>query len=348
MATQSAVKQSEKKSKKQKKPEFDQDLASQCERLIGARVASMEYPGGSSRESVRLLLKKGAPVYISSRSRRHRADIERLILKTVSQAGGNVPRLLGSDGKKVLIQEEIPGVRLSQAIHNRSDKTILLYLDNALDSLATIQKAGSEHGLDEKLTTLGDTSEWLIGLLDRPAVLGRFFDIPAPRPELETLESLLAIRHPRFVKWDSRPGNAIATKDKEVYWIDWEHSGTRNRLDDMVWLLADEFIPDRPDIEKILLDKYLPVFADDLSVDQAEQYFYALGVFHLTVRMGLIFKYKEDGSWWSYEKCLARDKVGVTLRNAIRVCHRGERWAAKNPNTLVLSEWFKEIGSNLK
>lgn len=343
METHTASKRSEKKSSKRRKQQFDNELAVKCGRLIGARVASMQYPGGSSRESIRLLLKKGAPVYVSNRSKKHRADIERLVLSTISKAGGNVPKLLGSDGQKILIQEEIPGVRLSQAIHKRSDNAILKYLDNALDSLAKIQKAGSEQDLDNKMTRLGDTREWLVGLLDRPAVLGRFFKIPAPRPKLEALESLLAFRKPRFVKWDSRPGNAIARDDGEVYWIDWEHSGARNRLDDMVWMLADEFIPDRPDIEATLLDKYLPVFADDLSIDRARQYFYALGVFHLTVRMGLIFKYKEDGSWWSYEKCLARDKVGVTLRNAIRVCNRGARWAAKNPETAVLSQWFKDI-----
>ena len=249
--------------------------------------------------------------------------------------------MLGSDGQKMLIQQEIPGVRLSQAIHKRSDNTVLKYLDNALDSLARIQKAGSEHDLDEKSICLGNTPEWLVGLLDRPAVLGRFFEIPAPRPELESLESLLASRKPRFVKWDSRPGNAIAREDGEVFWIDWEHSGARNRLDDMVCLLADEFVPNRPDVEAALLDKYLPVFADDLSVDRARQYFYAFGVFHLTVRLGLIFKYKEDGSWWSYDKCLAGDKAGITLKNALRICKRGANWAAKSQDTLVLSQWFK-------
>jgi hypothetical protein len=338
----------EKKSKKHRAPEFDQELATKCERLIGARVVSMQYPGGSSRESVRLILKKGLPVYVSNRSQKHRADIERAVLRIVSRAGGKVPRLLGSDGKKILIQAEIPGVRLSQAIHKRSDKTIFRYLDNALDSLAKIQKAGSEHGLDEKLTRLGNTSKWLVGLLDRPAVLGRFFEISAPKPELESLEFLLAFRKPRFVKWDSRPGNAIVANGDNVYWIDWEHSGTRNRLDDIVWLLADEFVPDLPNVETALLDKYLPVFADDFSVERARHYFYALGVFHLTVRLGLILKYKEEGSWWSYEKCLARDKAGITLKNALRICKRGERWAAKNPDTLVLSQWFKDIGTKLK
>ena len=347
MATRPNSKRTEQKSRNRRKPTFNNELATKCERLIGARVTDMEFPGGNSRDSVRLLLKKGAPVYVSTRSRKRKADVERVVLKTVSRAGANVPQLLGSDGHKMLIQEEIPGDRLSQVIHKRSDKTVLQYLDNALDSLAKIQQVGSENGLDEKLPRLGDTHEWLVGLLGQPAVLGRFFDIPAPRPELKQLENLLAIRKSRFVKWDSRPGNAIAKSDGQVYWIDWEHSGTRNRLDDMVWLLADEFVPNLPKVEDELLDKFLPAFSDDLSIDQARKYFYAFGVFHLTIRMGLIFKYKKDASWWSYEKCLARDKAGVTLKNAMRLCKRGERWAAINPETLVLSAWFKEMEAKI-
>lgn len=347
MATQSSSKRSEKKSSKKKKTDYDYELAARCEKLIGWRVASMEYPGGSSRDSIKLNLKKGASLYVSTRSRKNKADNERLVLNVLSKAGENVPKLIASDGRKLLIQEDIPGVRLTQAIHKRSDKTIFRYLDNALSSLARIQRVGSDQGFDEKFPKLGDSREWLTGLFERPSVLGRFFEVPAPELELKPLESLLAIRKPRFIKWDSRPGNAIARSDGEVYWIDWEHSGARNRLDDMVWLLADEFVPDRPEVETELLDKYLPVYADDLSLDQTKQYFFALGVFHLVVRMGLILKYKKDGSWWSYEKCLAGDKAGVTLKNALRICARGERWAAQSRETAGLARWFKDIRSKL-
>ena len=338
----------DKKPAKKATPKFDRELATKCERLIGARVASMEYPGGSSRDTVKLILKKGAPVYVSERSKKSKADIERLILNTISMAGENVPKLLGSDGHKLLIQQDIPGVRLTQALHKRGHKTVFEYLDNGLSSLAKIQEAGSKQGLDEKMPKLGNTKIWLQGLLDRPAVMGKFFEIPAPTPDLKALESLLAARKPRFVKWDARPGNAIAKADRSVFWIDWEHSGARNRLDDMVWLLADEFVPNLPEVEDKLLQRHLPFYSDDLTLDKAKQYFYSLGVFHLVVRMGLIFKYKEDGSWWSYEKCLAGDKAGVTKKNVLRICMRGERWAAETQETLVLSQWFKDVGAFIK
>ena len=340
----SPIKKSPQRSKNNK---FDRELATQCEQLIGNRVVSMQYPGGSSRDSVRLVLKHGAPVFVSKRSRKPKADIERLVLKTVYAEGANVPRLIATNGQTLLIQEEITGLRLSQAIHKQSSDIIFSHLDNALESLSVIQKAGSENDLDEKLPTLGDNDDWLQQFLLRPQVLGDFFNIPCPALDLHALQQLLAMRQPRFVKWDSRPGNAIVKNDNQVFWIDWEHSGTRNRLDDVVWLLADEFIPHRPNVEKKLLEKHILNFADDLSADEASEYFFALGTFHLVIRMGLIYKYKKDGSWWSYDKCLAGDKAGVTLKNMLRICKRGKRWAAQSTYTQPLSQWFSKIESQL-
>ena len=347
MPTTTAKKTIKKKSKKANRPNFDHELATECERLIGNRVVSMQYPGGSNRDSVRLVLKHGAPVFVSKRSRKPKADIERLVLKKIHASGANVPRLLGSNGQTLLIQEEISGPRLTQAIHKQSSDVIFQHLDSSLDSLAAIQKAGSENELDEKLPALGETDDWLTQFMQRPTILGNFFNIPAPELNLVSLKQILAIRKPRFVKWDSRPGNAIVKNDNQVFWIDWEHSGTRNRLDDMVWLLGDEFIPHRPNVEKELLGKYIPEFADDLTNEQAREYFYTLGVFHLVIRMGLIYKYKKDGGWWSYDKCLAGDKAGVTLKNMFRICKRGKRWASQTKDTAVLSNWFDKIESQL-
>ena len=347
MQTNPVKSRSKKPEQKSKNRKLDRELATECERLIGNRVVSMQYPGGSSRDSIRLVLKHGAPVFVSKRSRKPKADIERQVLKSVYAKGANVPRLIASNGQTLLIQEEITGLRLSQAIHKQRSNVIFQHLDNALESLSEIQKAGSESGLDQKLPTLGDNDDWLQQFLSRPKVLGNFFNIPCPELNLNALQQLLAIRQPRFVKWDSRPGNAIVKNDNQVFWIDWEHSGARNRLDDIVWLLADEFIPHRPDVEKKLLEKHLPNFADDLCVKDASDYFFALGSFHLVIRMGLIYKYKKDGSWWSYDKCLAGDKAGVTLKNMLRICKRGKRWAAKTTDTEPLSQWFSKIEAQL-
>lgn len=324
------------------------DLAARCGTLLGERVKSMEFPGGESRRSFRLLLQDRDSVIVSIRPTRERARTECTVLSELSSRGAAVPRLIADDGRRLLIQEEIPGVRLSQAMHEQNENSIERVLDAALTSLAEAHCAGSEAGFDTRLVPLGDSLKWLAGLLDRPAVIGNYLNVPAPRPKLAELERLLAIRKPRFVKWDSRPGNAMLRDDGKVFWFDWEHCGCRNRLDDVAWLLADEYVPDHPAAEERLIEKHIGNFADDLSIDEAKQYLSAYGVFHLSVRLGLICKYRVRGDWWNHKYCLAGDKVGVTWRSMLRVCRRGERWANRNPYTAPLAKWFMAIAAQFE
>lgn len=254
-----------------------------------------------------------------------------------------MPRLIASDGGKLLIQEEIVGVRLAESLNGQTEAQFEAVLDASLASLAETHRAGSDAGFDTRLATLGDSFEWLVGLLDRPAVIGDILEVPAPMPDLSRLESLLAVRSPRFIKWDARPGNAMVAKDGTVFWFDWEHAGARNRLDDMAWLLADEYVPDFADAEERIIDKHIAHFADDLSVDEAKQYLSAYGVFHMCVRLGLICKFRLRGDWWNQDYCMDRDKVGVTWECMRRVCRRGERWARRNPYTEPLARWFSAI-----
>jgi len=334
--------------KKSKKKNFDRKIAGECGELLGERVTDMQYPGGRSRRSFRLILRSGRSVIVSIRPKRYRAKKERTVLKELSARGASVPKLLASNGAKMLIQEEIAGKRLSEAMHNKSESRVEKALDAALTSLALAQEAGTDAGLDTRFETLGESFDWLVGLLDRPAVIGNILEVPAPRPNLKRLETLLAVRKPRFIKWDARPGNAMVHKTGEVYWFDWEHCGSRNRLDDMAWLLADEYVPDFPGMEERLIEKHIASFADDLSVDEAKLYLSAYGVFHMSVRLGLICKYKVRGDWWSHRYCLERDKVGVSWKCMRRVCDRGTRWAISNPHTEPLATWFAAIADRFE
>lgn len=318
-------------------------LADKCGRLLGEKVTSLQYPGGRSRRSFRLILKNNNSAIASIRPKTFRAKTERRVLSELSSRGAAVPSLLASDGRKLLIQQEIPGERLAEAMHRAGANRVEQVLDGALTSLSYAHRAGSDAGFDGRLPTLGGSFEWLVGLLDRPAVIGNFLDVPARRPMLTELESLLAVRKPRFVKWDSRPGNAMVRDDGKVYWFDWEHCGARNRLDDMAWLLTDEYVPDLPVVEERLIERHIESFADDLSVDEAKQYLSAYGVFHLSVRLGLICKFRIRGDWWNHDYCVGEDKVGVTWECMHRVCRRGERWARRNRYTEALAPWFAAI-----
>lgn len=329
--------------KSKKSARSNRNIAELCGRLLGEQVKSMQYPGGRSRRSFRLLLKEKESVIVSIRSERYRARTECKVLTELSSRGAPVPKLLANDGRKLLIQEEIVGVRLAESMSEQNEARVEAVLDAALTSLAHTHRAGSEAGFDTRLAKLGGNFDWLVGLLDRPAVIGNVLDVPAPTPNLTQLESLLAVRSPRFIKWDSRPGNAMVNNDGTVFWFDWEHCGTRNRLDDMAWLLADEYVPDYPAAEERLIDKHIHFFADDLSIDEAKDYLSAYGVFHMCVRLGLICKYKMQGDWWNQDYCMSRDKIGITWECMRRICRRGERWAKRNPHTEPLARWFSAI-----
>jgi hypothetical protein len=313
-------------------------------------VTGMEFPGGRSRKSCRLLLADGRSVIATRRSDR-RAVTESEILRRLQEHAAPVPQWLAFDGK-LLIQEDLGGERLSQALAKASAAAIEQLLDAALTSLAAVQQAGSAAGLDEYLPRLGASEEWLIGLLRRPAVIGEHFGLPAPELRLDDLLDLLRIAQPRFIKWDARPGNAIVRPGGDlatsgVAWFDWEHCGARNRLDDLAWLLGDEFTPDLPLIEARLLERHLAAFADAKDSAQARTYLFAYGVFHMSVRLGLILSNKKDKPWWDWEYCLRGDKVGVTLEATQRTCRRASRWAAQTPLTEPLAPWFERLAERL-
>ncbi len=341
-ATPSTVKTESKKSARTRK------LIERCENLLGKKVVSIEYPGGRSRDSFRLFLQGGHSVIATKRSRTFRAEREVQILQMLAPQGASVPLLLAHDGRRLLIQQEIKGRRLSEAINDPDATNLHQLLDTALRTLARIHKLGSEAGFDKSTPQLGTSLNWIVSLLDRPAIIGRYFNISAPRPQLSQLESLLSVKKPKFIKWDARPGNAMVTSNNDVFWIDWEHCCARNRIDDLVWLLGDEFVPNHPQIETQLLTQHLPSFADHYSIDRATEYFYAYGVFHSTVRLGLILKYKERGDWWDHEYCLENDKIGITLDNTLTTCYRASRWASQTQYTKALSPWFEAMADHIK
>ncbi len=318
------------------------------EQLLECKIKDVEFPGGHTRKSFRLQLMDGRTVIATERNERSRVIMECAVLHKIGKISPFVPRLLATDGDYLLAQEDLKGIRLSEALHDASADQTEMVLDNAIKNLSQTQQTGSEHGFDEEFQEIGNTRDWIMGLLDRPTVIGEHFNIHPSRPKLNPLAELFTVSKPRFIKWDSRPGNAMVLEDNNVAWFDWEHCGTRNRLDDLAWLLADEFVPDFPEIEDRLLAKHLESFSDDFSLDQAREYLYCFGTFHSCVRLGLILSYKENGPWWDLKKCLSGDKAGVTLELTQRICIRASRWAKQSELTEMLSPWFIEISEQLK
>ena len=337
---------SRQKNKTLSREKAQQQLIADSEKLLVTKVQSVEYPGGRSRKSCCLVLADNRNVIATRRRSRERAITEHKIMTELAAHEVAIPKVVAFDGR-LLLQEKIEGQRLSEALHDAQDYSVEQLLDTALQNLAAIQQAGSACGLERNLPCLGDSQDWIIQLLRRPAVIGRHLGIKPKRPQLDQLVELLQVRDPRFIKWDARPGNALVQENGNVVWFDWEHCGTRNRLDDMVWLLADEYVPNDKDIEERFLKKHIVNFADQLSIDEARAYFYAYGIFHMVMRLALILDNKGKGDWWSLDYCLKGDKVGITLQTAQRLCLRAARWAEKSELTEALQPWFKDLALRL-
>ena len=213
--------------------------------------------------------------------------------------------------------------------------------------LAQIHRIAEAAGLDQNVPSIGRDEPWLGGLLNQPVVISERARHTGSRARSGGAAAADSGQKPRLIKWDARCGNAILRDDGAIAWFDWEHCGRRNRLDDLIWLLGDEFTPDLPEVEEALLQLHLPAFADDLGIDEARSYIATFGSFHTCVRLELILENKDGDDWWDWDYCLARDKVGVTLEAAQRLCARGARWAAWSPLTEPLVPWFGRVADRL-
>ena len=313
-----------------------------CEKMIGRQVERVEYPGGKSRDSVRLILEDRTSIYATRRKNEKISDKEARVLTSLFEAGAPVPKVLGfKDG--ILLQQDLGNLRLSQALADVSNGSTFELLHAALESLTRIHRAAEAAGLDETVPPIGRNERWIDGLLGRPKEISKELGMTAPSVDFGALKSMLLPGLPRLVKWDARPGNALLLADGTVAWIDWEHCGARQRLDDLVWLLGDEATPEAPDAEERLLGTHVPVFADGRALDEALDYIAVLGCFHLCVRLELILGRKGDGEWWDASYCLEKDKVGVTPEAVARLCARGGRWSARNRLTRPLARWFEAV-----
>ena len=318
------------------------------EELLESKVKNVDFPGGKDRDSRRLELLDGRSVIATERSDLKRAEMECAVLRQIGSQLQSVPNLIISDGYYRLAQEDLGGIRLSQALHNADEQGVESLLTNSLTQLSAIQKCGSEAGFDGDFLSIGHSPDWIKMLLSRPGVIGDYLKIPAPKLDLDDLLEHLKVRAPRFIKWDTRPGNANVQEQDQVVWFDWEHCGTRNRLDDAAWLLCDEFTPDYPETEARVIDLVIDQFADEFSDVEARIYLAVFGVFHSCVRLGFVLKYKKGGDWWDLDYCLKGDKVGITLESGKRICSRAERWAKQSGLTKVLAPWFREVAGALE
>ncbi|MBO6783571.1 MAG: phosphotransferase [Alphaproteobacteria bacterium] len=320
---------------------FGLEAAQACRRLLDRQPVAVDWPASRSRRSLRVEFSDGS-VIATRRRRRERAQLEAHVMRTLHEAGAAVPEVLAFDGTWML-QEYVDGERLPHILTAGDAVRAHRLLDIAAGELAKIHRIGHETGLDGRVVQLGRTDEWLAGFLGTPARIGDAIGVPAPELDTDTLIARLRIDAPTLVKWDARPGNAVARADGSVVWFDWEHCGTRNALDDFAWLLADEYVPELDGLAEIAT-AHAP---EDWDGDRARSYFVTYATFHTAVRLALVVRHKADGAWWDEAICLADDKVRVTAEGARLLCGRGAAFADMDGAVRPLAGWFADVAGRL-
>jgi hypothetical protein len=313
-----------------------------CRDLLGVDPLRVGFPGGERRKSVRVHLADGGSVIATRRRRGGRAELEVVALRQIGRTSDRVPRVLAFDGTW-LIQEDLGDRRLSAALADGGPDGIRALLGRAIGSLAEVQAAGRGGDVGRRAPVIGRRAGWLDRLLAMPGRIGDGLGVPAPDLDQAVLRGVLHPVDPAFVKWDARPGNAMLRGDGTVAWVDWEHCGRRDPLDDVAWLLFDEFTPDLPEIEGPVLDGMLRPFAAGRDADACRSYLAMFGTFHTCVRLDLVLAHKGDGDWWDFDDCLRRDRIGVTRDCALRLCRRAARWSARDPRVANLAPWWERV-----
>jgi hypothetical protein len=322
-----------------------------CARLLGVEPVRIDYPGGPSRSSVRALA-AGRSFIVTRRKHRTRAALEAGVLSELHAAGAPVPAVLAFDGEW-LIQQDLGERRLSAALGADDRHAAGQWAARAVAALLQCQQAAARIGLSRRVAPIGTKAEWLPGLLLTPGRIAERLGLRAPDSAAVWPPGQLLPRQHSFVKWDSRPGNALqvddGASDGGVAWIDWEHCGTRDALDDLAWLLCDEYMPDDEELEAALLDRYLPQFAalSGRAPEDALLYLSRFGTLHACIRLQLVLEYKGDGAWWDPDDCERTDRIGVTAEGAGRLCRRGARWALRCPLGERMARFFADAERRL-
>lgn len=331
----------------QTRPYLCDRLASVCEAALGGVVADITFPGGEERSVCRIVWVDGRTAIAAVRTDSGRARLEEQVLRHLHQQAAPVPKVLFANGV-VLIQEALAGVSLAQGLASATPQQCREWLAAGLNSLVAIHHAASRANLDRAVPLLGADEAWIMRHIRQVSKTGDALMIPAPPLPKQALHDILLPMHPRFVKWDARPGNAMLNTNGEVAWFDWENCGARNRLDDLVWLLCDESVPFHATIEQALLEEYVPLFADGVPLAAAHRYACIAGALHCSARLSLILYKKADEPWWDQEEVLLYDYVGVTLLQAQRLCQRGAFLAQQEPLIAALAPWFMAVSQCLE
>ena len=301
------------------------EIQALCGQFLGFWPAKIDFPGGDRRETY-FVTQGGNAFILTRRGSKESAELEARVL-TALEPSGVTPRLKAVSDVWV-IQQFLHGTRLPIVLDSSDDaaehETIV---GGALDALLKIYEVADRTSLVRRVPVIGSQRQWFTDRLAVVSKLSEYLNIRRPHVDWDQIAD--SFDHPRdeFIKYDARPGNAIWS-DNAAYWFDWEDCGGGRRIEDLIFVLCDEWTAISAETEQKLFDAYLPSFAGSLSIDDAELYARHYGVLKIINRLNRALEHHVAmNGWRDRDDALLNDQIGNTRSEIERLCQRGRRWA---------------------
>ena len=302
-----------------------EELQSCVSSVVGKPALEINRPGGFGRPVFQVGFDDATYVF-SKRSTLDAARKEAAVLRALGYTG-HVPRLK-AQADRWIIQEHCPGERLSvlldgaQQMPERENA-----VSTAIKGLLETADATRSAGLDAWLPVIGAEPGWHVKRLSAANRLSQTLSIPAPDVDLDVLVDAMSGPRDSFIKFDARPGNALI-QGPSCVWVDWEDCGFGRALEDLAFLICDEWMPLDGAGEERLISQWLPHFKGADSIDNARRALTIYGVTHMLIRLHMAFTHRlQSGAWWDRAECLSSDLTGNTAEEMRRLCDRIIRWS---------------------
>ncbi|MFD0915475.1 phosphotransferase [Pseudahrensia aquimaris] len=312
-------------------------------KVFGQAPKRVAFPGGRSRNT--FLIDLGDESWIlSQRETSEAAALEAVALQYLARTG-HTPKFKAICGRWT-VQEYVPGTRLPIALDaSLSMAERVEMVGEALEALLRIQHIGRCGPLFDKAPVIGADLDWFVQSARGARMLSKQLGVKPPNVNEHAIGEALCGPRNDFIKFDARPGNALRDGHRTV-WFDWEDCGRGNALEDLVFVLCDEWMMLDERAETQLIDTYLSAFAPKLSTGAATRQFVLYGTVHMCerVRRCIHMNVRQQG-WCDRNTSLAGDGTGNTPAEIARLCDRLSRWADRTPQTRGYVDWIKDISS---
>jgi thiamine kinase-like enzyme len=316
--------------------------------LTGFKIKSFSHPGLEDRDNsgnkVLLITSDNDQKFILTfRHNLAHAKLEAEVLKRISREKGPVPNLLNSSGHW-LVQEYITGNRLSSSLNTKNKNLYSDYIYNGISSLIHLQEIAKKIHLGTSAWPICSKTAWKELEVSSLSSISNLTRLPLPRIDKNKIIDLLTINPSSFIKWDARPGNAIVGHKQRIFWIDWEHSGLRAGIDDLIWFLTDEWVSLKPQVELEIISEFINYFNDEEVSVSLERYLWVFGTTHMCGKLLKIIEHqKKINKWQERSFCLTFELMGVTLQESQNLATKAARWAGQDKLTRPLVPWLENV-----